>query len=95
MTNFNVNPNSATFTNSVSDETRIQKFYYHKASETIIVFDTEGRKRLCRVKNFDNVNDARELWKDIKAAFLLGDTVRFIARGNNSANDWFFQIETV
>ena len=90
---FKVNANSATHDNSISNATRIQKFYYDKASRTIVAFGTDGHKRYCRIDNFEDINDARKLYQDIKDYFKNRTPIHFVARGNNSANNWFFKVK--
>ena len=76
----------------LSGEVRINFLEYDEPTRTIVAIGTDGRKRQCRIDNFENTEVLRELTRKLQLAYDENQLVQFIAAGGNSPDIWFYDI---
>ena len=90
---FVVCEHSAQYDDSMCAEpTTVLRMGWRKLTRSIIVECSDGHRRTCNIDNFLSNEDKKELVKEVRRAIQTGYPTYFVARGNNSPYEWFYQI---
>lgn len=77
----------------LSGEVRINFLEYDEPTRTIIAIGSDGRKRQCRIDNFEDTEVLRELTRKLQLAYDTNQLVQFVSAGGNSPDIWFYDIK--
>ena len=68
---------------------------YDKATKEIKAVGSDSKIRICKVNRLTNIEDGRQLWKDLVQYGNDGMTFQFVSAGGFSPDSWFYKIELV
>jgi hypothetical protein len=77
---------------NVSTPVVIESIAWHESTKTILAMCSDGNVRRCRTDRFTDVEEIKALVAHLRAAVKSGEPVSFKAKGNNSANKWFYAL---
>ena len=77
-----------------SDSVSVERVYTKSGpyGTTMVAVCSDGRYRVCHVNLFENIEDARDLYRSLKKVEGSNLTVRFVASGNSSSDRYFCKL---
>ena len=68
---------------------------YDKATKEIKAIGDDNKIRICKIARLANIEDGRQLWKDLVQYGNDGMTFQFVSAGGFSPDSWFYRIDLV
>lgn len=89
MSTFTIN--NANYSN-VSAPVVLESIAWHESTKTILAMCSDGNIRRCRTEHFTDREEIVALVASLREAVKSKTPISFRARGNNSANKWFYAV---